>query len=33
MQVMLLIASLPILIVGVAMSYSLVKSLQADNPS
>jgi BCCT family betaine/carnitine transporter len=33
MQVMLLIASLPILVVGVAMSYSLVKSLQADNPS
>ena len=33
MQVMLLIASLPILIVGVAMSYSLVKSLQADNPT
>ncbi len=33
MQVMLLIASLPILAVGVAMSYSLVKSLQADHPS
>ena len=33
MQVMLLIASLPILVVGVAMSYSLVKSLQADYPS
>jgi len=33
MQVMLLIASLPILVVGVAMSYSLVKSLQADHPS
>jgi choline-glycine betaine transporter len=29
---MLLIASLPILLVGVAMSYSLVKSLHADNP-
>ena len=33
MQVMLLIASLPILFVGVAMSYSLVKSLQEDHPA
>jgi len=32
MQVVLLIVSLPILIVGVVMSVSLVKSLQADHP-
>ena len=32
MQVMLLIASLPILVVGVFMSYSLVKTLQEDYP-
>lgn len=31
-QVMLLIASLPILVVGVFMSYSLVKTLQKDHP-
>jgi BCCT family betaine/carnitine transporter len=31
-QVMLLIASTPILFVGVVMTYSLVKSLQQDHP-
>jgi choline-glycine betaine transporter len=31
MQVVLLIVSLPILAVGVLMSVSLVKSLQADH--
>jgi choline-glycine betaine transporter len=30
MQVILLIVSLPILVVGILMSVSLVKSLQAD---
>lgn len=33
MQVTLLVVSLPILIVGVMMTISLVKSLQADNPA
>ena len=32
MQVVLLVVSLPILIVGVVMSVSLVRSLRADNP-
>ncbi len=32
LQVLLLIASLPILLVGVFMTVSLVKSLRADNP-
>ncbi|MGI9200383.1 MAG: BCCT family transporter [Woeseiaceae bacterium] len=32
-QVMLLIASTPILLVGVFMTYSLVKSLQQDHPA
>ena len=31
-QVMLLITSAPILVVGLFMSYSLVKSLQHDIP-